>query len=388
MKPFPVSGLETDYYFTKKAFLDDNYILLTPETPVTKKLISRLKRWRVSQIFSDGALVDAPTASQPSTTEGTSLSIDQGIQEQKLFAEAQAFYRDLSNFVERMFTNFVTRNELSERPISEMVKRTIDVVKSHRRHVLRLPDLAAPGKNYIVNHSAKTAILAVSVGSVLHLPPFKLIELGTAAILHEIGMIRLPPNVYMSDNELTEQEKKAITAHTVLGFRILRQFSFAMTVSLAVLECRENVDGTGYPRKLTGERLSMYGKIIMVSGSYAALTSARPYRQAVEGHAALVDMLKRKGQMYDETVLRALIASVSIFPLGTCVELRNGSRGIVVDNDPAQPRTPIVRIVAGPNGEPYAEQQIVRTDTSEELSIGRALPCDRVQKPSVGGAAR
>lgn len=380
MKSFPVSGLEPDYYFTKTAYLDDRYILLTPDTPVTTKLINRLKRWRIAQIFSNGALVDAPTASQPTAAEGTSLSIDQDIQEQKLFAEAQAFYNDLAGFVERMFTNFVTKNELVERPISDIIKRTIDMVKSHRRHILRLPDLQAPGKNYIVNHSAKTAILAVSVGSVLHLPPFKLIELGTSALLHEIGMIRLPPNVYMSDNQLTEQEKKAITAHTVLGFRILRQFSFPMSVSLAVLECRENVDGTGYPRKLTGDKLSVYGKIIMVSGSYAALTSPRPFRAAVDGHAALLDMLKRKDQMYDDTVLRALIACVAIYPLGTCVELRNGSKGIVIDNDPSKPKNPTVRVVAGPSGDPYAEQQIVETGLTDDLTISAAVPCDQVQK--------
>jgi HD-GYP domain-containing protein (c-di-GMP phosphodiesterase class II) len=287
-----------------------------------------------------------------------------------------------------MFTSFVTRNELVEGPISDIVKRAIDMGKTHRRHILRLPELSSPGKNYIVNHSAKTAILAVSVGGVLRLPTHKLIELGTASLLHEIGMIRLPPNLYMSNAELTDQERKAITAHTVLGFKILRQFSFPMSVSLAVLECRENVDGSGYPRSLTGDKISMYAKIIMVSGSYAAITSDRPFRSAVDGHAAILDMLKRKDQMYDETVLRALLADLAIFPLGTCVELQNGSKGIVVDNQPANPRTPTVRVVAGPNGEPYAEQQIVDTGATAELRISRAVDCGKLRKSDETGSDR
>lgn len=379
MKSFPVANLEADTYFNKRAFLDENYILLSPETPVTTKLLNRLKQWRYKSILSNGAIVDAPTVSDAVAAEGTTLSIDQDIREQNLFAEVQAFYSELTTFVEKMFTSFVTRDELVERPISDMIKKTIDMVRTHRRHMLRLPDLGSEGKNYIVNHSAKTAILAVSIGMVLRLPPFKLIELGTAALLHEIGMIRLPPNLYMSDNALTDQERRAITAHTVLGFKILRQFSFPMTVCLAVLECRENVDGSGYPRKLTAEKIAVYGKIIMVAGSYAALTSERPFRHAVDGHAALMDMIKRKGQMYDDTVLRALISNLSIYPLGTCVELGNGNRGMVIDNVLEHPKSPKVRVIAGPSGELFAEQQIVETGKVDELRIARAIPCTDVQ---------
>jgi len=386
MKSFPVANLESDYYFTKRAYLDDKYILLSPETPVTTKLINRLKRWKFDQVQSNGTLVDAPTVSESSVTEGSSISIDQDVREQALFNEAQTFYSELATFVEKMFTNFVTRSELPERPIGDMVKRTIEIVRSHRRYILRLAGMEAAGKNYIVNHSAKTTIMAVSIGMVTRMPPHRLIELGTAAVLHEIGMIRLPAQLYMSNKELSDQEKKAITAHTVLGFKILRQFSFPMSVSLAVLECRENADGSGYPRALTAERISLYAKVIMVAGSYAALTSLRPYRKSIDGHAAILDMLQRKGQMYDETILRALVANLSIYPVGTYVELANGARGMVVDNDQNNPRSPKVRVIAGPNGELYAEQQIIDTATNEPLRIARAIPAEAVQEPGRGPA--
>lgn len=381
MRSVPVENLESDAYFTARAYLDEKYILLSPETPITTQLINRLGRWKYSHILCDGTISDAPTVAETSSTEATSVSIDQDIKEQNLFNEAQSFYTELVTFVERMFTNFVTRNELPEAPVSEMVKRIIDTVRSHRVYILRLPDLNGGGRNYIVNHAAKAAILSVSVGIVVKLPAHKLIELGTAALLHEIGMIRLPPQLYMSDKELTDQEKRAITAHTVLGFKILRQYSFPMSVSLAVLECRENIDGSGYPRGLTGERISLYAKIIMVAGSYAALTSHRPFRQPVSGHNALLDMLQRKDRMYDETVLRALIANLSIYPLGTYVELANGVRGMVVDNEPAHPRSPRVRVIAGPGGKLFAEQQVVDTGALPEFHVARAIPADEVRNP-------
>lgn len=379
MKTFPVETLESGHYFTRPVFLDEKYILLSPETQLTTELIARLKRWSYESVLSDGEVVEKPIAAGGEKGETIAVSVDQDVKESTMFREAEAFYRELLSFVERTFTSFVTRNELPERPIGDMVKRIIDIVRSHRRHILRLADMKAKDKNYIVAHSSKTTIVSVAVGMTLRQPPHKLIELGTAALLHEIGMIRLPPQLYMSQQKLAAKERQAISAHTVLGFKILRQASFPMSVCLAVLECRENVDGSGYPRKLTGEKISLYAKIIMVAGSFAALTSRRPFRGALDGHNAILEMLQQRGKMYDETVLKALIANLSIYPIGTQVQLANGTRGMVVDTNPDNARAPLVRVIAGPKGELYAEQPVVNTAADQEHRVVRALPPEAAQ---------
>lgn len=372
MKKFEVSTLEAGHYFTKPVFLDERCILLSPETPVTDEMIDRLRRWSYQSVLSEGDPVAKPIAVKDGGTEAVSVSVDRDVKENALFREAESYYHELLGFVERIFTSFVTRNELAERQISDMVKRAIDMVRSHRRHILRLSDMKAHDKNYIVAHSSKTVIASLAIGMTLRLPSHKLIELGTASLLHEIGMIRLPPQLYMSQKKLEEKEMRAISAHTVLGFKILRAASFPMSICLAVLECRENVDGTGYPRQLTSEKIGLYAKIIMVAGSFAAITSARPYRKPLDGHSAILEMLKQRGKMYDETVLKALISNLSIYPIGTYVELANGTRGMVVDTNADNARAPMVRVVAGPQGELYAEQPIVDTSSSEEYRVVRA----------------
>lgn len=383
MKTFPVNTLEAGRYFTKPVYLDENYILLSPETQLTKELIDRLQRWSFEEVLSDGEPVDKPIANSGGETgETVALSVDQDVRESTLFGEAQRFYEELLSFVERVFTSFVTKNELSERQIGDMVKRVIEMVRSHRRYILRLSEMNVTNKNYMVAHSSKTAIVAVAIGMTLRQPPHKLIELGTAALLHEIGMVRLPPQLYMSQQKLSPKERQAISAHTVLGFKILRQASFPMSVCLAVLECRENVDGTGYPRKLTGEKISLYAKVIMVAGSFVAITSHRPYRDAADGHTAILEMLKHRGKMYDETVLKALVANLSIYPIGTQVQLGNGTRGMVVDTNMENPRAPLVRVVTGPNGERYAEQQVVDTAADPEYRVVRALSRDESEGSS------
>lgn len=380
MKEFPVNSLEAGHYFTSPVFLDASYILLSPETQMTAELIDRLRRWSYETVLCDGQMVEKPMASGGDGAESISLSVDQDVKESALFKEAQAFYSELLSFVEKTFTNFVTRNELAERQIGDMIKRTIDMVRSHRRYILRLSEMKVKDKNYIVAHSSKTTIVSLAVGMTLRQPPHKLIELGTAALLHEIGMIRLPPQLYMSQQKLSAKERQAISAHTVLGFKILRQASFSMGVCLAVLECRENVDGTGYPRQLTGEKISLYAKIIMVAGSFAAMTSARPYRDPLDGHTAILEMLQQRGRMYDETVLKALVGNLSIYPIGTTVQLANGTRGTVVDTNARNPRAPLVRITAGSKGEVYAEQPVVDTAADPQHRVVRALASEPVHQ--------
>jgi HD-GYP domain-containing protein (c-di-GMP phosphodiesterase class II) len=245
--------------------------------------------------------------------------------------------------------------------------------------MLRIADMQAQEKTYIVAHSVKTTILCSAVGIQLKLPPHKLIELGVAALLHEIGMIRLPPQLYMTDKLLSPKEKRAITAHTVLGFKILKSFSFPMPVCLAVLEHHEHPDGTGYPQGLTEERISLPAKIISVCGSYAALVSKRPYRSGREGHSVLLELLMGRGKQYDETVLKALVFCLSLYPVGSYVALASGAKGIVVETNLDNPKAPVVKVLISPAGirhkDPYlvksveAEAQIARPLTREEILL-------------------
>jgi HD-GYP domain-containing protein (c-di-GMP phosphodiesterase class II) len=370
-----VQSIETGKYFSRPVFLDEKYILLSPETPLTEELKKRLLDWGFAYLLSDGETVDSPPAAAGTTgasDEAPLIAYEEGRKEGEHLKEAQAIFDDLLSFTERVFTNFVTKNELPQRDISDRMRRLADQVREQRRYLLRFKALKNESKNYIVEHSVKTALLSAAVGITFKLPPHKLIELGTAGLLHEIGMVKLPPQIYMSDKPLTPQQRKAITTHTVLGFKILREYSFPMPVCLAVLECRERLDGSGYPRGLTDEKLSMYGRVIAVTSSFAALVSNRPYRPPKDAHASLLELLKGRRTLYDERVLRALVANLSLYPIGSYVELANGYRGIVVETNDADPRAPMVRLLASQKGEPFAEQPTVKT-TDQEYRVTRAL---------------
>lgn len=360
-------------YFNQPVFLDEQYVLLSPETPVSQGLVDRLVQWEFNSVLTNGVSVDSPISDDfSSADEPVVVTLDQSIKEQTIAKETENVFSDILDFTEKVFTNFVTRNELSHATVTDKVKDLIESVKLRRKYFLRLSDIRTGDKNYIVIHSVKTTVLGIALGLTLKLPPHRLIDLGTALLLHEIGMIRLPPQYYMSERKLSPHEKKAITAHPILGFKILKSFSFPMSVCMAVLESHESIDGKGYPRGLTGERISLYAKIMLVCGSYAALTSKRPYREAQDAHLSLLDLLKLRGTQYDELVLRALVINLSIYPIGSFVQLANGTRGMVVDTMDNDPRSPFVKVMMSATGERYVEFPIVQTNDHEH-QISRPL---------------
>jgi HD-GYP domain-containing protein (c-di-GMP phosphodiesterase class II) len=373
MNQVKITELAENTYYAAPLWIDEKYILLSQNIPITDALIKRLKKWNYPVIYTEGA-TDAQTFSDAGqgASESTAMTLTQNLKEQENIKDVSQFYREMLDFTEKRFTDFVTKNDLSIKLISDQVKNTIEKVKSRKNYILRLADMQTHEKSYIVAHSVKTTILCCAVGIQIKLPPHKLIELGTAALLHEIGMIRLPPQLYMADRLLTAEERRAISAHTVLGFKILKQFGFPMPVCLAILEHHEYPDGKGYPRGITGERISLAAKIIGLCSAYAALVSKRPYRPGREGHAVILELLKGRGTRYDETVLKALLLCLSLYPVGSYVLLSNGMKGLVVESNPANPRTPAVKVLINQSGGRLPDPYLVKS-SEEETRIVRPL---------------
>ena len=372
-----VSTVEPGKYFTMPAYLDDEFILTSPEVPVSEELINRLIAWGFEYILCDGSPSDKMTglsAASSTSTEGAppAAMLENQFKEQAQFKEAEACFQTMVEFSEKVFMDFVTKNDISVKDVSNRVRDLIEEVRQHKNHLLRITELNYPGKNYLVVHSVKSLLLGLSLGIVLKLPNHRLIELGASLLLHEIGMIRLPPGLYMTNKSLTPEEKKAITAHTLLGFKILKGFDFPMSVCLGVLESHEHIDGTGYPRALTGDKISLYAKVISVCSSYVAMSSERPFRGPADGHNALLELLKNKGKRYDEVVLKALIQTVSLYPVGILVELNNNAKGMVVQVNSENPRAPFVKLFVSPENEVYSEYPLIDTGR-EGLTIRRPL---------------
>ncbi len=386
MNSYNVTDLKEGTYFTKEVVLDKNFLLLNSTIPVSEKLIRALLDWEFRQVHSEGNIsTGAIKAEIPQVKEQIRIIDktpeteipDMGSSEQARMAMVQTVYNEFMAYIDQIFTTYATQKVLNLNEISDNVKDLCIFIKENRRYVLRIqPSVQPQNKNFLVSHSMRSTVFAIVIGLQLRLPLTKLIELGVACILHEIGMIRLPPQLYLTDRTLTPAEKKAIFTHPLISYNILKSYSFPLNICLGVLEHHEKENGTGYPRKIPGDKISLYAKIIAVACSFEAITSSRYYKEAANPYDGIVEILKNSGQQFDETIVRALLYALSLFPIGSYVLLSDNRTAQVIDINPENPKNPVVQITgtADEDGNPLTVETgkdgviVVRALTKEETA--------------------
>jgi HD-GYP domain-containing protein (c-di-GMP phosphodiesterase class II) len=378
MKSLAISSLKPNSLYSGYLYLDESYILSTPETPVTEALLKRLKTWQISEIQAEETAIDesfVPEEHKIYDEQPPDESEDGQARE-----ETQKFYTSLLEFTHKLYDTFLKKSTISIEPLIDQVKALIAVYKKNRRFLLRLSELDRSGFSYIIGHSVNVAILAIALGDALKLPSHKMIELGMAGLLHEIGMFKLPDTFQNANRALTEPERRALTAHPILGYRILKELGLNPNVTLAVLEHHEKEDGTGYPQGLTGDKIALSAKILSIASAYDAQISLRPYRVARSGHASLMDLLKDIRKTYDDQILKRLVFALSLYPLGSFLELKNGAYAVVYDTSSTDPKHPILKVLTDEHKVPLVNAPTVQLADRPELDILRVLSADEVRR--------
>lgn len=394
-----INELKPDLTFKSDLMLDENFILIPVAVPVTESLTKALNEWNFKEFtcnadMSLGGDMGLPVQTvDKSRQEIAKIQAEEKVKnslkhaleqansgkfantERSRLESVQTVYNEYMNYINSVYTDYATRKKINYQELSDTVKDLCIFIKDNKRYVLRItPSAAERSKNFLVIHSMRSTVLAITLGLELHIPISKLIELGITSILHEIGMLRLPPQLYMSNRKLTNSERAQISTHTLLGCAILKELNFPLSIQLGVLEHHEKQNGKGYPQHLTGEKISNYAKIIAVACSFEAITAPRQYKTARTTFDAMIEMLKNENQQYDPTVIKALLFSLSLFPIGAFVYLQNGKIAIVSDVSPNNPKNPIVQLIneTEPDGSPKTVQtdnnlnKIVRVLTKEE----------------------
>jgi HD-GYP domain-containing protein (c-di-GMP phosphodiesterase class II) len=147
--------------------------------------------------------------------------------------------------------------------------------------------------------------LAVETGRVLGLDSSRLAVLRTAGQLHDIGKLALPDAVLNKPGPLDDDEMQLVRTHSLLGAELVRAWGEPAAAQF-VLEHHERIDGTGYPFGLSGDEISLEGRILHAVDAFAAITSERPYRRAETSEHALAELRKQSGTQFDPDVVQAL----------------------------------------------------------------------------------
>lgn len=198
-------------------------------------------------------------------------------------------------------------------------------------------------KEYIPSHSLNVAFLSSIVGIGLNLTYKELTELCVAALLHDFGMTRIAPDHYFHDGELSPEERKSVESHPLIGYQFFQQLNTDFPwLSRVILEEHRRENNQGYPAT-KGEELHLYSKIIGLCDSFEALTHNRAHRKALHPADAMKHIIKERGISFSRIVLRAMVDTMGIYPVGSMVQLNNKKIALVVEPVQGSPLRPIVR---------------------------------------------
>ena len=159
---------------------------------------------------------------------------------------------------------------------------------------------------HCAHHSQRTREVAVAVAQAMGLPEEKMYALSMAALLANIGKLYLPREILTKHAPLTEDEEQMMRQHVDYAADILKGLEFDGPVTDIILQKNERLDGKGYPRGLTADKIMQEAKIIAVANAFVAMSSARAYRPGLPVNEVMDKLLELADEAYDRNVIAAL----------------------------------------------------------------------------------
>jgi HD domain len=190
---------------------------------------------------------------------------------------------------------------------------------------LLLGDIIDADDEYTGSHSRGVVELVSAVAEVLELTADERTQAEFAALLHDVGKIRIPKAIIQKPGPLTPEERRVIETHTIEGERILTRVGGALArIGAIIRSCHEWYDGNGYPDGLVGEQIPLIARIICCCDAFSAMTTERPYRAARSVDAAVTELRACSGTQFDPRVVAAVLAVLDL-PGDTDVELQEAA---------------------------------------------------------------
>lgn len=330
---------------------------------------------RLSDLIKPGQAVPAagpaPIPRAPSVSVITKAALKQKDLVSAPAGDSQGLYAALTVECERCLQQAQSQQPLTLSRIPALIEQTIAGIQNNDAEWQRLTALNPHFT--LATHGVNVAILAIRVGMEWGIKSADLVDTGIAALLHDVGMVKLP-HLLQAPYHLGPEDFEAIHEHPVWGSRIAqRSPELPPLARTVIIQEHERADGTGYPNRLSGEAIDKHAQLIGLLDVYEALTHERPYRSrllAAEASRAIT----RHQQAFGRDLLRAFLRGIPVFPEESWVRLNSGDVAQVVRNCGKNPFLPTVSIRFDRLNQPYPQPETVDLSRQSRLTLLEATP--------------
>ena len=225
--------------------------------------------------------------------------------------------------------------------------------------------------DYTYMHSVAVCALMIALARQLGLDEQQTRDAGMAGLLHDLGKAMIPLDVLNKPGKLTDAEFALVKTHPEEGHKLLLEGKGVSDVTKDVcLHHHEKVDGSGYPKGLNSETMSLFAKMGAVCDVYDAITSNRPYKAGWDPAESIKRMAEWKGH-FDPAVFQAFVKSLGIYPIGSLVRLESGKLGVVIEQGEQSLLKPKVKVFFSTKAQAYIKPETIDLARSPEKIAGR-----------------
>ncbi len=281
------------------------------------------------------------TESQERITYINKIPIDQELN------HARSAYRDACSQTSAILDTIRLTGELNVNQVNQVVDDCVDSILRNDSALVWLTQIRNKD-NYTAEHSLRVCIYAIALGRELGFRELELQNIGVCGLLHDVGKVRIPEALLIKQDNLSKEEIKIMQQHPAYGKKLLISKSGVYPGAVDVAYCHhERLDGSGYPRGITAERIPYYAKIIGIIDSYDSMISDKPYSKGVTTLDACRHIYQCKDSLYDKTILGHFIHFIGIYAPGSLVEMNTGEVGIVIETNNEDGIKPKILLVLG-----------------------------------------
>jgi len=253
--------------------------------------------------------------------------------------------------------------------VEHLLEEIVRDILSNRNSVVTIASLKTLDR-FTYQHSVDVCTLSLILGRELKLSKKELLDLGRAALFHDVGKAFVPNEILTKHSRLTEEELEEMRKHPEYGYACLTKvLNQPREISEAVLYHHERYDGKGYPEGLAQDETPLYAQIIAVADVYDAITSKRDYREALFAAEAYEHIMSNMEARFSPKVVQAFTRKIAPFPVGVSVELSDGRQAIVVKNNQNFMMRPLVKIVSTEGSPPVVEERVDLANDESAMSI-------------------
>ena len=342
MKAISIDKLKPGMAFTRDVFIEGDSLLVPAKIPIKAKDLDRIKSWGIDEVQTDGEEFDGEKEKKQKTLETSAPDLEK---------ISNQYNRAVANLL-NLFSAYQTGKTVEGKSYSDILETILPLVLVEPENWLNYALEAKREDRNSAQNAVNVMIYSMAIAEKTKFTDQEKKDLALAALLHDIGMLKIPESIRNKKGSLMPAEIEKMKTHTILTYRyITNDLGFEDTVGRIALLHHERWDGKGYPRQLAKKQIPLSARILSVADAFEAMVKATPYRDSMIGYTAVRQILNDNSRRFDADIIKVFIKSMGIYPVGSYVILNDGSVGIVSKIHAEAPLRPVVRILLTGKGE-------------------------------------